>query len=69
VTHQICADDINLLDENINAILKNTEAKIEAGKEVSVQVNVQKTKLVLNVPVWPPERRANSKTQRQLINH
>jgi hypothetical protein len=45
-THQLlaCADDVNLLGDNIDAINKNTQALIDASKEVGVVVNVEKTK-------------------------
>jgi hypothetical protein len=47
--HQLMAyaDDVNLLGENIDAINKNTETLIHASKEVSLEVNVEKTKYVL----------------------
>jgi hypothetical protein len=45
-THQllVCADDVNLLEDNIDAIKKNTVTLINASKNDGVEVNTQKTK-------------------------
>jgi hypothetical protein len=45
-THQLVvrADDVNVLDENINIINKNTEALSDASKEVDLHVNAEYTK-------------------------
>jgi hypothetical protein len=43
----VCADNVNLLEDNINAINKNTEALIDASKEVGVEVNAEKSKCML----------------------
>jgi hypothetical protein len=48
-THQLLAyaDDVNLLGDNIGAIMKNTETLIDASKEVGLEINVKKTKYML----------------------
>jgi hypothetical protein len=48
-THQllIYADDVNLLDNNIDTIKKNTQTLIDASKEVHLEVNAEKTKYML----------------------
>jgi hypothetical protein len=47
-THQLLfyADDVNLLGDNTDAIKKNTTTLFEASKEVSLEVNAEKTKHV-----------------------
>jgi hypothetical protein len=41
------ADDVNLLEVNIDSILKNTETLIDVGKKVGLEINVEKTKRML----------------------
>jgi hypothetical protein len=35
----VCADDVNLLEDNINTINKITEASIDGSKEVCLEVS------------------------------
>jgi hypothetical protein len=40
----VCADDVNLPGVNINIVKKNKPTLIDAGKEVGLEVNTEKTK-------------------------
>jgi hypothetical protein len=48
-THQllIYADDVNLLEDNIGTINKNTKTLIDASEKVGLEINVEKTKYML----------------------
>jgi hypothetical protein len=48
-THQLLAyaDDVNLLGDNIDTTKNNTEASINACKEVGLVINAEKTKYML----------------------
>jgi hypothetical protein len=48
-THQLLVyvDDVNLLDDNIDTIQKNTQTLIDASKGVVPEVNAEKTKYKL----------------------
>jgi hypothetical protein len=47
--HQLLsyADDVNLLGDNIDTLEKNTETLIDAGREVGLEIIVEKTKYML----------------------
>jgi hypothetical protein len=44
-THQLSAyaDDVNVVEENIDIIQRNTKALLDAGKEFGLEVNPEKT--------------------------
>jgi hypothetical protein len=48
-THKLLvyADDVNLLGDNIDTIKKNRGTLADAGKEVGLEVNIEKTKYML----------------------
>jgi hypothetical protein len=48
-THQLLvyADDVNLLGDDIETIKKNTQTLTDAGKEVGLEVNTEKTKYMV----------------------
>jgi hypothetical protein len=43
----LCADDINLLVDNIDTMQKYTEALVEGAKETDMEGNTEKTKYML----------------------
>jgi hypothetical protein len=48
-THRLLADayDINVVGESLDTVKRNTEALLDASKEVGVEVNQEKTKYIL----------------------
>jgi hypothetical protein len=43
----VCANDVNLLGDNIDIIKKNTQTSIDASKKVGLEVSTAKNKYVL----------------------
>ena len=41
----VCADDINMLGENLQILRENTEILIKASKDIDLEVNSEKKKL------------------------
>jgi hypothetical protein len=48
-THQlfVYAEDINLLDDSINAIKENTEIFLQGSTDVGLEINAEKTKYMI----------------------
>jgi hypothetical protein len=43
----VCAGDINLLGDSVNTIKENTETILEAGRDVGLEINSEKTKYMI----------------------
>jgi hypothetical protein len=58
-THQLssCADDVNIVGDNIDTTQKNKQVLLYSGKEVGLEVNPEKTKYMLRPPYQKAEQR------------
>jgi hypothetical protein len=59
---------VNLLGDNIDTTMKNTETLINASKDVGLEINAEKTKYVY-VAILSPEHRSKfgHKNSKQII--
>jgi hypothetical protein len=48
-THQLLvyADDVNLLGDSVNTIEENSETLLEAGRDIGLEINAEKTKYMI----------------------
>jgi hypothetical protein len=46
-THQLSIYAVNLLDDGINTIKENTETLLEAGTDVGLEINAEKTRYMI----------------------
>jgi hypothetical protein len=54
-THQILVyvDDVNLLGDSVNTIKENSETLLEASRDISLEINAEKTKyMIMNHLKW-----------------
>jgi hypothetical protein len=42
----VCADDVNLLDDYMDTMKKNTETVTDTIKEIDLELNAEKTKYI-----------------------
>jgi hypothetical protein len=43
----IYANDVNLLDDSVNTIKENSETFLEASRDISLEINAEKTKYII----------------------
>jgi Ribonuclease G/E len=43
----VCVADANILSNNTNTVKRNTEVLLQAGREVGLEVNTEKTKYIV----------------------
>jgi hypothetical protein len=40
----VCADDVNLLGDSVNAIKETSETLLEAGRDIGLEINAEKAR-------------------------
>jgi hypothetical protein len=67
--HQLLAyaDDVNLLGDNVDTIKENTEALIDASKEVGLEINVEKTKYMYVISSQECRSKSGHKNSKQIV--
>jgi hypothetical protein len=70
-THHLLlyADDANLLGDNTETKKKNTETLIDAGKEVGLEINTEKTKYMLLSSHQSAGQNHDIKTANRSLDH
>jgi hypothetical protein len=68
-THQILvyADDVNLLDDSVKTIIKNSETLLEASRDIGLETNAEKTKYMIMFRHQNSERNQNIKTANESL--
>jgi hypothetical protein len=60
----VCADDGHPLGDSIDTLKRNTETLLDASKEVGLEINIEKTKYMLNGVFWDVTPRGSCKNRR-----
>jgi hypothetical protein len=47
LTSVLNADDVNLLGDSVNTIKENIESLLEAGRDIGLEINAEKTKYMI----------------------
>jgi hypothetical protein len=68
-THRLLAydDDVNLLGDNINAIMKNIETLIDARNEVRQEIHVEQTKYYIAISSTECRSKSKHKNCKQIV--
>jgi hypothetical protein len=68
-THQllVCADNVNILEDNMNTTKQNIEAVIDANKKVGLEENAEETKCTRIIMPYHQNVGKNHNLKRQII--